>query len=251
MSMSARHRAWFRFVLCPLSFVLALSGCGLSDYAGHMSSEAARARQWDEETKTLGPPITMPVLPKIKVKTKDKDGKEKEEEQDQKWYVFLRLPQGVYDSPTTAPGSTQAQLHGPLAQYAAGNNAFGIQNVYLGVSTDKEFVSSVYSQFPGVGAGKEQAVGVPRSLVLLTTARRQLSPEINVRRAAVEAQSLYSFNFNEHGSVQVAVVFQMEKGNGAKADNAIKDSLGTLGEGEDEAAEFDRVYSKTNRKVKK
>src|SRR5689334_3763719 len=95
-----------------IGFLLALAtaGCGLSDYAGQMSSEAARVRAWDEEAKLLGPPITMPALPR-------KDDK------DQTWNVFLRLPLGVATSPKAADGSTQAKMFGSLVQYEGSSSS--------------------------------------------------------------------------------------------------------------------------------
>lgn len=215
---------------------LALAGCGLSDYEGKMSSEAARVQRWDEETKALGEPIRMPELPK-------KDDKE------QNWKVFLRLPRGVSESPVAQQNSTLAQLHGPLAQYAGGNNTAGIQNVYLGESDQKDYANAVLAPF-GVSPGGESAVTVQRSPVLLTGTGKSLNPEITVKRRLGEGPSSYSFNFYEHGGVQVAVVFQMEKGNSQRADAAIKYSLATLGV-EDEVYTLREAYNRTNRKPKR
>jgi hypothetical protein len=234
--MSKRRPTWLRFVLCPLSFVLA--GCGLSEYAGMMSSEAARVRQWDEETRLLGPPVKMPDLPK----KKDKDGKDVE----QRWSIFLRPPRGVSDTPTVVQASGQTQMFGPLVQYAAGSNTFGIRNVYLGVGVDqKEYVSTVFSQFGVTGGG--ETVTIPRSLTVLDSTAKSPSAEVTVKRKTVETDFLYSFNIYERDKVQVAVVFQMDKGNGAKADAAIKESLATLGEGDD-VGRLDKLYQKMNRK---
>jgi hypothetical protein len=225
--MCTRHRAWFLFVL-------ASAGCGLSDYAGQMSSEAARVRAWDEEAKLLGPPIKMPELPK-------KDDK------DQNWNVFLRLPLGVSQAPKTAEGSTQARLVGPLAEYE-GNKTFGIVNVYLGVSDQKDFATSALNQF-GVSPGGEM-VTLPRSPVVMAAVGQALPPTISVKQRTAETQYAFSFNFYEHGSTQVAVIFQMDKANAAKADPAIKASLATLGVDE-ETNQLRAVYTKRNRPGKR
>ncbi len=214
---------------------LLLTGCGLSDYAGQMSSEAARVHSWDEESWLLGPPARMPELPK-------KDDKK------QSWDVFLRLPRGVGDAPRKVLGSTQAELFGPLVKYE-GNNTFGIRNVYLGVGSDpKDFANSVFSNF-GVSPGGD-AVAIPRSPILLSSTGRALATAIDVKRRAAEGQYAYSFNFYEHGGKQVAVVFEMDKATGAKAEPAIKASLATLGEG-DEVPRMKAVYLTPNRPARK
>jgi hypothetical protein len=209
-----------------VSFVLLLSGCGLSDYAGQMSSEAARVHAWDEEAELLDAPLKMPVLPK-------KDDK------DQTWSVFLRPPRGVGTAPKTAEGSSQAQLFGPLVQYERGSNRFGITNLYLGVGGDRDFAGSVLTYFgiaPGGGV-----ITVPRSAVI-TGAGKKLDPSITVKQQLAEAQYAYSFNFYEHGGTQVAVVYQMDKGNGSKADKAIQASLATLGV-DDEVRALNTIYA--------
>ncbi len=217
---------------------LLLSGCGLSDYTGQMSSEAVRLHTWDEENRLLGSPAKMPELPK-------------KEDKEQKWNVFLRMPQGVSDAPKTAQGSALAQLSGPLVQYEGStNNPFGILNVYLGVGSDpKEFATSVFNQF-GVSPGGD-FVTIPRSPILLSGTGRVLTPEINVKRRAAEGQYAYSFNFYERANVVVAVVYQMDKANSARAEPVIKASLATLGEGIDDAGQMSGVYRKTNRPVRR
>jgi hypothetical protein len=223
--MSARHRVWFLFVLCA-------AGCGLSDYSGEMSSEAARVHAWDEETALLGGPIKLPELPK-------KDDK------DQVWNVFLRLPRGVSESPKTADGSTQAKLFGSLAQYE-GSNAAGIANVYLGVSDQKDFVNSTFNHFSVAPGG--DYVNVPRSATVMSAVGQALPPTISVKQRAAEGpQYNYSFNFYEHGGTQAAVVFQLDKATGAKADPAIRASLATLGLGDDEVPRLRNAYD-TRRK---
>jgi hypothetical protein len=217
---------------------LGSSGCGLSEYANQMSSEAGRVRAWKEENDLLGKPIWMPEFPK-------KDNKV------QTWEVFLRLPQGVSDAPVTLPKSNFAQMYGPLVQYPAFNNKLGIQAVYVGVTGDpKDFATKVYGQF-GVEAGGEQPVNVPRSITLHMAIAKGVSPEITVKRKIAEGQSVYNFSFYERGPDLVAVVFQLEKGTGNKADNAIRASLATLGEGSDDAYALSSAYSKANRKPKK
>jgi hypothetical protein len=226
-----------RWPLLLASGALLLAGCGLKDYEEKMSAEAARVRSWDEETKVLGEPIKMPELPK-------KDGKE------QTWNVFLRLPRGVSEAPVVQQNSTLAQLYGDrLAQYPGGSNSVGIQNVFVGVSDQKDYASAVLGQF-GFAPGGETAVVVPRSPVLVSGTGKSLGTEITVKRKLVEGQSLYSFNFYEHGAAQVAVVFQMQKDNGQRADAAIRSSLATLG-AEDEVYPLRAVYDKTNRKPRK
>jgi hypothetical protein len=234
--MSTRHRVGYLIVLCPLSFVLCSAGCGLADYVGQMSSEADRVHAWDEETALLGSPIKLPELPK-------KDDK------DQSWNVFLRLPRGVTESPRTAEGSTQAKLFGSLAQYE-GSNASGIVNVYLGVSDQKDFVNSTFNYF-GVSAGGD-FITVPRSVTAMSAAGPALTPTISVKQRAAEGpqQYNYSFNFYEHGGTQVAVVFQLDKTTGAKANPAIKASLATLGV-DDEVRSLRKAYSKPRRPARK
>jgi hypothetical protein len=222
--MSLRHRLWFLLVF-------AAAGCGLSDYAGQMSSEAARVQAFDEEAKLLGPAITMPSLPK-------KDDKE------QTWNVFLKLPLGVDTAPKTVEGSGQAKLFGSLAQYE-GHKAFDIVNVYLGVSDQKDFATSAFNQF-GVSSGGD-LVTIPRSPVVMSALGPALPPTISIKQRTAETQYAYSFNFYEHGNAQVAVIFQMEKGGNAKADPAIKASLATLGV-DDEANRLRGVYSKARKR---
>ncbi len=87
-----------------------------------LAGEKARRDAWEEETSQLGPPITMPVLPK-------RDGKAQE------WEVFLRLPRGVETSPRPQQDTGLAQLYGGLlAKYVGGGTKVGILNVYLGVA---------------------------------------------------------------------------------------------------------------------
>jgi hypothetical protein len=214
-----------------LSFVLPSAGCGLSDYAGQMSSEAARVQAFDEEAKLLGSAIRMPELPK-------KDDKE------QTWNVFLKLPLGVDTAPKTAEGSGQAKLFGSLAQYE-GHKTFDIVNVYLGVSDQKDFATSAFNQF-GVSSGGD-LVTIPRSQVVMSAVGPAMQPTISIKQRTAETQYAYSFNFYERGSTQVAVIFQMEKGGGAKADLAIKASLATLGV-DDEANRLRGVYNKPRKR---
>lgn len=227
--MSKRQQFGFLFVLCS-------AGCGLSDYAGQMSSEANRAHAWDEESALLGSPIKLPELPK-------KDDK------DQSWNVFLRLPRGVAESPTTAEGSTQAKLFGSLVRYE-GSSASGIVNVYLGVSDQKDFVKSTFNYFV-VSPGGDY-VTVPRSVTVMNAVGQALPPTISVKQRAAEGpQYNYSFNFYEHGGTQVAVVFQLDKTKGAMAGSAIKASLATLGVGDDEAPRLRNAYDKRKRPARK
>jgi hypothetical protein len=225
-------------VFLLVAAALLAAGCGVSDYAGHMSSEAALLRMWKEEEDVLGEPLRMPEFPK-------KDGKDQ-----QTWNVFLRPPHGVSEKPTAQQNSKLTQFFGPLAQYAAKGNRFGIQNIYLGVGTDpKEFPSAVYGQF-GASPEGESAVTIPRSPVLLSGAGKDLKPEIVVKRKVYDGPSFYSFNFYDRGKVQVAVVFQMDKGSAAKARDAIEKSLSTLGEGAGEAPALRSAYLSRNRKTK-
>jgi hypothetical protein len=213
------------------------AGCGLSDYAAQMSSEASRVRQWEEEAKVLGDPLRMPQLPK-------KDDKE------QTWNVFLRPPHGISDKPVAQQQDTKlSQQYGPLVQYPGSQNSpTGIQALYLGVGSDpKEFAGQVYSQF-ATNPGGESTVTIPRSEVLLSGTAGALDPEIRLKRKTHEGQALYQFNFYERGKVQVAVVFQLAKGNAAKADVAIRTSLGTLGEGRGEVPVLRDSYLKSHRK---
>jgi hypothetical protein len=219
-----RHRVCFLLAL-------AAAGCGLSDYAGQMSSEAARAQAFDEEAKLLGPAIVMPGLPK-------KDDKE------QTWNVFLKLPLGVDTTPKLAEGSNQAKLFGSLAQYE-GHKAFDIVSVYLGVSDQKDFTTSAFNQF-GVSAGGD-VISIPRGPLVTSAAGPALPPTISIKQRTAETQYAYSFNFYEHGNAQVAVIFQMEKGGGAKAEPAIKASLATLGV-DNEAAQLRNVYNKPRKR---
>jgi hypothetical protein len=235
--MNARLRAQFLFALCPLSFVLALTGCGLADYAGQMSSEAARVRAWDEESALLGPGVKMPELPK-------KDDK------DMGWNVFLRLPRGVSDAPKTAgENSSQAKLFGSLVQYE-GSNALGIANVYLGVSEQKDFENSVFNYFSVASGGTD--IKVPRSATVINAVGQALPPEVSVKQRLAEGpQNNYSFNFYEHGGTRVAVVFQLDKTNSARANAAILASLATLGVGDDEAPRLRNAYTKSKRPARK
>jgi hypothetical protein len=228
--------------LLALFAALALlsAGCGVTEYANQMSSEAGRVRAWKQENDRLGKPLWMPEFPK-------KDGKEVI------WDVFLRPPLGVSEVPITPPKSNYAQMFGPLVQYPAGNNIpSGIRALYLGYAADsKDFMAKVYNQF-GVAAGGETTIVLARSTVLLTGTAKSLSPEVTIKRKLAEGQSLYSFNFCEHGSEIAAVVFQMDKGSSTtKADDAISASLATLGVGYDEERALREAYNKSNRKVKK
>jgi len=203
-----------------------------------MAGEATRLQTWDEEDKLLGPPITMPELPK-------KDGKA------QAWEVFLRLPRGVDTTPKTQQNSALALLYGgQLAQYVCGYRT-GVLNVYLAVAVEpKNFASTVIGHFP-VSGGSDVPVTIPRSVILLGTAKG-LTPEIAVRRRSIDGQlASYSFNFYEHEKVQVAVVYEIDKGNGTKADAAIKASLASLGEGTDDVLALHKTYERTNRKPKR
>ncbi len=236
--MPHRSRVGSRLLALLGAVAFVSCGCGLTEYANQMSSEAGRVRAWKEENDLLGKPIWLPEFPK-------KNGKE------QIWEVFLRLPQGISDAPITAPKSTYAQLYGPLVQYPAVNNKVGIQAVYLAVAAEeKEFLTKVYGQF-GVEAGGEQPVTIQRSITLHSATTKGLSPEITVKRKIAEGQSLYNFNFYERGNDMVAVVFQLEKGTGNKADNVIRASLATLGQGFDEERWLREAYNKSNRKPKK
>jgi hypothetical protein len=222
-----------------LSFVLAAAGCGLSDYAGQMTSEAARVKQWDDETEVLGNPIKMPNLPK-------KGDKE------QSWNVFLRLPLKVSEVPATQQDGKTALLVGPLAKYAGSEtHRYGIVNVYLGVAGDqKDYIATVTTQF-GVAAGGTEGMTVPRSPSLLgpITAPGQSSiPDLPLKTKRAEGQYLHAFYFYEHNNTQVAVVFEMNKGNGTKADNLIRMSLATLAEGQ-EADLFSRSYKRTHQEL--
>jgi hypothetical protein len=201
-----------------------------------MSSEAARVRAWDDEAKLIGGPAKMPDLPK-------KDDKE------QRWNLFLRLPVGVSDSPKLTDNLSAVKFVGPqLAQYD-GNNAFGIANVYVGVSEQKDFVNNAFSFF-GVSPGGTD-VAIPRSPVVMNSVGQALPATISVKQKTDATQYAYSFNFYEHGGLQVAVIFQMDKANAAKADAAIKASLASIGVGDDEAPRLTNVYSNYNRRTPK
>jgi hypothetical protein len=231
-----------RLALLLAAGALSPSGCGLSEYTGHMSSESVRVQAWDQESQLLGIPITMPPLPK-------KDGKA------QHWDAFLRLPQGVNDTAVMQPkpNETLAQLYGPLAQYQ-GNGKFGIQNAYLGVAVEqKDFAGMVCSQF-GVTPTADTVVTIPRSMSLLNpnTTERADGPNADVvlkKRTGEGQQSSYVFYFYEHGKVTVALVFQIKKGT-QDAENAMKASLATLGEGPDADAN-DLMYKKWNTRPQK
>jgi len=226
-------RPWTR--LCRFPALLAagallLAGCGLSEYGGQMSSETVRLQQWDEESKILGEPIRMPELPK-------KDGKE------QRWEVFLRLPKGVSESPTTQQNGKDPQmLGGLLAQYSGGGTAV-IQMAYLGVSTDpkdKEYLSNVLNQFGGSVGGEQ-----PFSL-------RGPKLELALKRKLIQDdKSSISVNIYEHGNDTVIVVYRIAKGDEERAARPIERSLTTLAEGSYDASNNQRDYDKTHRKPKR
>jgi hypothetical protein len=203
---------------------LLLAGCGLADYEGRMSSEAARVQRWDEEDKQLGAPIKMPELPK-------RDGKE------QSWNVFLRLPRNVGDTPATEPNSKQAQLYGGLlAQYGGGS---GMPFVFLGVGEQKDYATTVLSKFPTSPPAFE------------TVVVKGPSHEVALKRKTFDdANWSYSANFSEHGNVTVAVIYCMDKGAGSRFSRAIELSLATLAQG-DEANRSGGAYPKTHQKPRR
>jgi hypothetical protein len=199
---------------------LLLAGCGLADYEAHMSSEAVLVQRWDEEAKQLGEPINTPELPKV-------DGK------DVIWNLFLCLPRGCVTSPVTQPNSTLAQLRGGLlAQYAQGNNSFGIQNVYVGLSgDDKDYPAKVLGVFAVPTGGEAPAPVTPATLrsPLLKAYGKNVGPEVPLKRKVVKGPPAYSFNFFEREKSQVAVVFQTaDEGALQKAGPVINMSLATL-----------------------
>jgi hypothetical protein len=217
--------------------VLLLAGCGLADYEARMSSEAALVANWDDEEKVLGDPINTPELPKTA------EGK------DVIWNIFLRLPRGVSNTPLTQPNATLAQLYGGLlGKYAGGNNSAGLQNVFVGLAVDdKDYPAKVLGAF-SVPAGGEALVGppVPRSTTLRAFVK-DLTPDVPLKRKVYEEKPAYSFNFYEHGTTQVAVVYQTaDKEVLARAAIAIRMSLSTLAEGAD-ADKCRSAYTKTHR----
>jgi hypothetical protein len=233
------HSPLFRSLRYPALLAagaMLLASCGLSEYTGQMSSEAVHARNWDEESKLVAPPLKMPELPL-------KDGKE------QIWTAFLRPPRGVQADPVTQGEQSFAKLRGSLAQYTGGG-PFGIQNVYLGVvGEQKDYLNTVCSQFTATWS-KEEVVTLPRSPTLLAGAPKAAPQVIELRRKTGEGQSYYSVNVYNHDGIQVAVVYEVEKGAETKSVPAIKASLATLAEG-GEAGAFTKEYTKTNRKAAK
>ena len=246
--MSTRRRFWFFFVLCPLSFVLASAGCGLSDYTAGIASEKARIDYWEKENKLLGSKkITMPVFPE---KT-DKDSKDTKPPE---WKVFLRLPQGVGESPTTVAKDKQETqfFNSILVQYVSYKNTFGIQNVYLAVGNNlKDFEKKVYEYF-GTSPGDERVETIKRSPTLIPGTGKSVSLEIPYKKKQFQGPSSdYSFYFFERDKTQVAIVFQLEKNIGPKADDAIKFSLATLGVGSEETYPLSEAFSQRNRPARK
>ncbi len=237
------HRPSFRPPRVPLLLAagaLLLSGCGLSEYAGQMASESVRVQAWDEEAKLVGNPLKMPELPK-------------KDDVAPKWKVFLRPPLGVSDSPVAQKDSSLAQLVGPLAQYVGGRNQFGVQNLYLGVAVEqKDFPSAVCGQFP-VNPSGDTSITIPRSPTLINSfaTGKAGANEVLLKLRTAEGQaSTYRFYFYEHGNVEVAVVFQIDKSSAQKAEPAIKASLSTLAEGSE--AEFAAsTYRKWNTKPRR
>jgi hypothetical protein len=240
------HRLWRRFS-CLLVFLAA--GCGLSDYTAQIASEKARVDYWEKETKLLGSKrITMPVFPE---KT-DKDNKDNKAPD---WNLFLRLPQGVSESPTTiAQDKKEAQLfNSVLVQYPSHSKSFGIQNVYLAVGNNlKDFDKKVYEYF-GTSPGDEKVETTPRSPTLIPGTGKTVSMEIAFKHKSFpppgQSQSSdYSFHFFERDKTQVAIVFQLEKGKGQdqKTNEAIKYSLATLGVGNIENSILNSAFNKRN-----
>ena len=212
----------------PALLLVLLTGCGLSDYEGRMSSARALLQQRDEEAKYLGNPVEMPKLPL-------REGKEQPS-----WAIFLRLPKEAGDKPVP-----QANLYREMfADYQIGKG--DLVNVYLGLATDqKEFVKEVLQLFPPVGDVRTENVSLHNSERQITLSRSTLDDN---------SQTTLSINFLQQGKTQVVVVFRVKRGgfapkNGkpnelSKAVDLSLLSLGVDTEALKLRADFDKFHKK-------
>jgi hypothetical protein len=228
-------------------FVLASAGCGLTDYTVEIANEKALVDYWDKEDKLLSKPIDMPVLA-----AKD-NGTKKETP---KWEVFLRLPQGFDPAPLTIKGKEEALLLGNiLAQYGSFSNKIGLQNAYLAVGDDKtDFDKKVYEAFGFLPRDDDKEVTIHRSPTLVKGSGKSVNQDLTIKQGLrpIDQAPTYSFNFYKRDAVQVAIVFQMDKGKEIRsADESIKLSLATLGVGYDQTGVLNDVYKKRNKPLRK
>jgi hypothetical protein len=191
-----------------IGLALLSGGCGTSAYEERMLKAQQSLQRFEDESRSLDEPIVSPRRP-------NKEGQ---------FYsianVFLRPPRGI--GPNAAnekePRGGKLYTYAPRKENAA--RPFSFVEVAVGSADNKEFVNEVF-----------KVLGLPASTALRP---RTLSvpgrAPLNLESADYDAEATtYSIHLLRGGSVQVLVVYWVDKANRATAARTLNLSLETLG----------------------
>jgi hypothetical protein len=198
---SKRRASTWALRLLPL--VLGLAGCGLSDYEKLMVEAQKRAQRFDEETRSLGEPISVPK--------RSEKGQEVPLAN-----VFFRPPKGISKNPEGTPRGELLYSYMPVP----GGAARDFTRVEMAFASDsKDFANDVTRNFQAT-----EAV-TPRTQQVQPPGRPPLTFQV---LEFDDPQFSYSVNIYQRNQTQVAIVFQLVKGRREAARKVIDLSLSSL-----------------------
>jgi hypothetical protein len=191
-------------MLLLAAVALVVAGCGLSEYERRMGEEEDRLQYFDLEVKNLDDALVLP--PK-------KEGKKEIAPPD----VFIRAPKGIR---SVAEDSMYA---GMLYRYARSGSATGspfVEVLLAAAESKKNFRNDVLRVFPGVDPTHGKRVTKP------SPGRTPLQFD---SWASEDNLTLTYFYFHERGSMQVVVVYRVDKARtGGTTQTQIDMSLASL-----------------------
>jgi hypothetical protein len=192
-----------RFLVCWLGGLLLASGCGVADYEGKMLSAQKRLERYEEESRLLGNPLTLPSRD-----TKDA-GKQRIA------HLFLRPPKGIS---TTAENESEPRnrllySYRPRSANAAG----GVALVELAAGDQKDFAAEVLRCVnpSGKAASRTREVRHPLRQTATTFETTEFEDD----------QYFYTVNVWRGAKNQIAVVYWVFKDRRAGASKAVDLSL--------------------------
>ena len=206
-----------------LVFALALApaGCGLAEYEKKMGEAEARVKRFDDESRLLGDPLTLPP-------PADKNAPPPD--------VFLRPPKGVAKDPQAGEG--------PYAHYAATSGVCADLFLLFGNPSDNrdklEKQIQDWLAAPGQNVGWQPSEVHPPGRPVLAFDKAEWADP----RAPANAPAVFlAYVRQSPGLPAVGLAFRVTQANRTAADSALRMSLETYREAGD-AAQARAAYGK-------
>jgi hypothetical protein len=203
-----------------LSGIVFVSGCGLADYEKKMAQAEARLQRFEDESRVLDIPLSVPLRP-----AKKPGGKPTA------FNLFLRPPKGINNTAENEKEPRNRLLFSYRPRGRTATGPFTLVELAIG-DKETEFRAEVLGSFSGSGNTTSSV------RALRPPGREPLTFETT---EFDDGQHFYSVNFWKNQTNQVAIVYWVASAQKSQATTPIKMSLETFGFGIDAVKQRERA----------